>query len=263
MRRFGETWLPAGTTEAILSQDSVTGESSSVLTVAAGDGGATGSFASFVELFVIDGTLTIGAGTERERTLGHYGYTAIPGGQVDGPFASAAGCRVAMFTGGPRDFTAGRQEPLGPEVPFVAGFDGYREPWSQTAAVLPGVLPPGLMVKPLMQNLQTGQVTFLSGSLMRWMNRPFWEGHPHFEEQLYLEGEFDQLEVLEDGIVAVHFDGPGYSFRPARIDHLGPGCGTASYCLRVVRVPSRLTNDYSPEPNPYPSAYRPSVLVRG
>jgi hypothetical protein len=223
----------------LLSFDSTSGAVTQLVR-SAGPGELSTGLEEDVLLVVLTGSARVGA-----AELGRFGYAALAaGGRVE--LRSEAGFEALWLGFGSESRSSGS----------VPAGDLVAEPW-RTSGVpgLPSPLPPGLLVKPIRHDSRGGLV-FLSGSLLRRMVDARWESHPCSEEQVYLGGEFTQMESLRSGVTRLDYVAGGYSFRPPGIWHLGPGSGTDSYCLRIVRTTETLVNNFDDAAGPYPDAYR-------
>ena len=235
-----EAWasgaLASGLEQKVLSFDSTTGDTTRLVRapgpleaeLAAADG--------YLDVLVLSGSVAL-AGAELRDLC----YVGIPGDGLGGTLRTESGFEALVITS---------QDEGAPVEPI----DLRVAPWRNEVEQLPSPLPPGLLAKPLRANSRGG-LLFCSGSLLRWMRDGRWEAHPAFEEQFYLAGEFTQKERLREGTVTLVYGPGGYSFRPPGIWHLGPGSGTDSFCIRLVRTPERLVNEYRAEPGEYPARY--------
>lgn len=237
-----ERWGP-GMERKLLSYDSGTGSTTQLVRGLTPEPDRPWAPGEDLLLLVLGGTARLG-----DRELRRHGFALLPAGMpLRGGVRGDAACELLWLgLGGPGGIARSRGVRTG---------DLLEQPWRAQLPGRPGRLPPGLLVKPIWRDPDSGAQVFLSGSLMRRVTEARWEEHPCAEEQVYLAGEFTQFEVLRGGAVALHYGAGGYSFRPPGIWHLGPGSGTDSYCLRLVRTSGALVNRFSPEPLPYPAGY--------
>ena len=178
--------------------------------------GGARSFSALTEIFVLDGTLTVG-----DQTLRDYSYLRIPADTtVSRVETGAGGCRFLMFSTGLLEMVPAT---AGPGPADLEPLSLHEMSW--VASTTPGVTP-GLLHKRLAEDPDTGARTWIIG-LIHWGREiSKWETHPCAEEVYFLEGAMVNGEVFPDGSRMVPYEAGGYFYRPADIGHSGPGSGT-------------------------------------
>ncbi|MGH8137121.1 MAG: cupin domain-containing protein [Steroidobacteraceae bacterium] len=199
----GDLWgVRAGTEIRMLSLDANNGASSLLVRYPAEwrleNGGALSADEEFL---VLDGALSIGSQTYREKSYAH-----LPAGYTRAPMASKAGAVVLTFFSVRPNWTA----PTGfDHARLVEHLDAFAVPY--TARFHPE-FPPGAGRKTLYEDPVTHDQTWILGTLpMRWAERA--EVHPVAEEMYLLSGEsHGNRGVMRPG---------AYFWRPPQVPH-GP-----------------------------------------
>ncbi len=200
----------------ILSKD-LSGPATRLARIPAGWGsGVAGAFTADVELFLIEGSVTV-AGERIEQ----YGYGAVKAGQVIGGIRAHAPTVALVMTSAPVRYDTSAGGPL--SDPLIG------QPTTSPWAAVPELS--GRYVRPLADG-PNGAVWLSAG--WAWANDDGpWHFHPSPEEVFVLEGELTVTErpgaysgELHDGEPpgVEHRCGPGsYTFRLADRLHAGPG----------------------------------------
>lgn len=241
-RPFEIHGIPSGIEVKLLSRDAWTGAVSMLARYPAGWGREqTGYHMSDEEVFILEGDLKIGQKTLTERC-----YTYIPAGLAHGPVSTNQGCVALQFFSGEPDFVPSKESKTEARVrEFVEYKNFYEEPWVPSVELGFGRLP-GIFMKILRQDKETGAMTWIAGSLAGRPPRK-WEAHATWEEAYCLEGEFRLAECLPGGIKIGDLSRGSYFFRPAGIRHVGPLSGTSTYVLWFFRTPAKLQTEYFDE----------------
>jgi hypothetical protein len=241
-RPFQISGFPEGIEMKLLSRDRLTGAVSLLARYPAGwRHDIRGFHSGDEEIFVLEGTLRIGP-----RILTRRAYAYIPAGMVHGPISSETGCLALWFFSTTPDFIPEAKAPQESSEAPTAIFKYFEEePW--VSSVEAGFArAPGIFMKILRMDRQTGAMTWIAGSFSGRPPRQ-WEAHTTWEEGFCLEGEFLLAECLPDGMRIGALKSGSYFFRPAGIRHVGPYSGTTSYVIWFFRTPARLETTYYDE----------------
>lgn len=201
-----------------------------------------GRHAAQTEWFVLSGSITVG-----DQQLGKGGYWCAPKGVVTPAIQATEGTEILLF----RDFGNWAFTPAGNgDGAADAGFiiqDSEAMNWyevedpengSPMNFERGGTPVPGLYIKLLFRNPETGFYTRLIKAKPGWREHPL-AHHPVFEEAYCLEGLFD----YNYGQMV-----PGqYFFRPAGIRHGDFTAGDAEGCTWIVRCDGDLVDWYTEE----------------
>jgi hypothetical protein len=219
---------PAGASAKTLSRDPDTGAMTAIVLLPAGYRRPAGHIPAPTELIVLSGALRIG---ERICEKGFYEF--MPAGGTQEPWTVDEGCELLLLS--PQlapDFV--------PEEGVYAGegrirHDTQRMPWTVTP--IPGP-PPGLFLKVLRLDEETGAAVFVCGIVPRY-DYPLIEYHDCTEEAFVLEGD---MRLGTSGLMR-----PGsYFWRPPYITH-GPFY-SRSGMVALITIDSPLINHYVEDP---------------
>ena len=235
--------LPRGIMIRILNEDDRTGAVTAVLEVPAGwCWNGVGYCSADQDFFVLDGAIRIGG-----QWLENGGFCYYPGGVAQGGWETNRGCRLyAIFNDRPafsdaNESTVDARSDL--TVPFL---DSWAMDWFDPLAVSkPSVaLPPGIFVKVLRQNPETGASSRLTGLMPGWHAEGI-EVHPIREESLCISGDVNLGMV--DGKPGYTLTMGSYYSRPPGISH-GP-LSTKNGNVGLVHTDSILGIDYQTHPS--------------
>jgi glyoxylate utilization-related uncharacterized protein len=219
-RRMTIAGMEGGLDARILSTD-MSGPATRVVTFQIGWGsGIPGAFTATVEIFVLDGEISIG---EHVLTANDYAFIS-GGGVVPGVRARTTG-RAPFMTAAPVRYdtaSGGRSAQL--EIAHAADIE-----WSP--------LPPhdGRFVKVLRSD-GDGEA-WLSGALEWSHGEGTWHRHSSGEECYVIDGEVSFSERTESGPMSHTYGPGGYVWRPPGTLHGGPGSGAADTALTFHRTP--------------------------
>ncbi len=196
------------------------------------------------EIFLLEGDLTIG-----DQQLTKYSYTFIPEGVVHGPVSTRQGAVFVRWFNKTPDFIVSQSDKTGARAyAGVRDWNYYKTPWDSInfPAYRKGPPIPGIKLKLLRNDPDTGEMTWISFSSGGRRNGSLWEVHPTFEEYFLLELSDERVvgECLPEGPVGLDYKARGYWWRPAGVGHLGPLSTSSGYSLSLVRTGGALWADY-------------------
>jgi len=218
---------PRGATVQILSRDGESQAMTALLTLAAGFRREPGAIAAPSEVFVLGGSLAVGAA---RHGYGYYEHRL--GGATQQAWSSPDGCRLLALVKGPADFAAGRAGDAGPPA---IGLETERLPWR--AGRIPGP-PPGLFSKTLRHDGASGARVFLSACVRRY-DYPLSEYHDCAEESFRIAGD---MRLATTGLLTAG----SYYWRPPYVTH-GPFYSRTG-SLAFMTVDGPLINHYVDDP---------------
>lgn len=174
---------PAGAVMRVLSEDADTGAVTGVLELAGGYRRPSGSLTADTELLVLSGSVRIGPDL---RGFGYYEFTPAEVRQDEWIVPEA--CTILLLARRNRpDFVAG-SAPTAPNAGRIR-LDTERMPWEETP--IPGP-PPGLVLKPLRMDPETGELAALWSHPSRFPSDGQYtslEFHECVEESYCLSGD--------------------------------------------------------------------------
>ena len=223
----------------ILSRDG-SGPSTRLLQAPPGWGTTlAGSFTGDVELFVLSGRVEVEGYTLGPQTL----WGARAGTLVDG-MGSRSGASLLLFSGAPLRFVPGEgEEDPDRQAPLFAG----DQEWLQMPQA-----PADSRQRELRRSLRGG-VFWQSAALDLSLDCWYVDEHP--TEVFVLEGQWRQTHQGRDGPELVDLPRGGYFYRPPGVWHGGPGTGTPSVALLLIRA-STEPSQMAEQPGEYPSHLR-------
>ena len=221
-----------GALEARILSTDLRGSSTRLVRLRAGWGSdARGAFSADVELFVIQGSLEVGA-----HALGAGDYVHVPKGRTIPRLRITAGGSALLMTSAPVGFDRSFQ---GRPAQLVPGRASERD-WVPVPEM------PGRHIKPLGRG-PVGDV-WLAGAREWDHGDGRWHRHPHHEECFIIGGEVT-LHEQPDGADEVFTSGPGtYFFRPAGVLHGGPGSRCDDTMLAFHRAFGDLSTQWVDSP---------------
>jgi hypothetical protein len=231
-KNFDLRGFPRGSQYKVLSMDGDTGACSLKMRLEPGYRRPPGLSYSDLELFVLDGELTVG-----DRTYGEGQYIFQPAGLAMAAMSSAKGCELLAFynEGWPTFEESKESHPLALQQAYV-NVNSYRDaPWIGVARRQPGVAT-GCLVKVLRIDPVTKATTF-----QYYQDNISY--HDCAEESYHIWGTSWMLQFgdLPTG---------GYFWRPPYINH---GAFASRYgCIALGRTDSELFNyfHFNPWTNP-------------
>jgi len=237
-----------GVTCKVLSEDADSGASTRIVRYPAGYDSPERGITADEEWFVLDGEITLDG-----MRYGYHDYAYLPAGLPRRRLSSAAGAVVlTMLSCEPRaasDATSCNESRL------IRRLDTFALPWEHGAggSVTGRPLGPGLAVKHLRRDLETGEQSFLYACLPHHPPPAVMVGkftHPVVEEIFTLEGEyvFSDAGVMRPG---------GYCWWREGEWH-GPAGSRAGYSLFIRVLGGALRNEFDREP--YPFRYDPPYM---
>lgn len=203
----------------ILSKDH-SGPTTRLVRLPAGWGtGSAGAFTADLELFIIDGQVTLAG-----ETLGQNDYGAVRSGQVICGLSADIETVALLMTSAPLRYdTSIEREFSEPIVGRPA-----KVPWVPIAEL------PGRFVCAL-ANGPHGEV-WLSGAT-EWTNVDgLWHLHDAAEEMFVLDGTLTIIECLGVGGQANTYVPGSYVYRPAGVWHGGPGSSSSEMAIAFHRI---------------------------
>ncbi len=232
-----------GSLEARILSTDQRGSSTRLVRLLPGWGPETrGAFSAEVELFVIQGSIEVGA-----HALGAGDYVHIPKGRTVPRLHVTAGGSALLMTSAPVGFDRSFQ---GPPADLVPGRAADRD-WVPVPEM------PGRHIKPLGRG-PVGDV-WLAGA-REWDHRDgAWHRHPHHEECFIVGGEVvlrERHSEPDEMLTA----GPGtYFFRPAGTLHCGPGSRCDDTLLAFHRAFGNTSTEWPHSPTTDTGTGEPAV----
>ena len=235
--------LPAGIVIRVLNEDDETGGVTGVLEIPPGwRWNGAGYCAADMDLFVLDGTIRIA-----DHTLQNGGFCYYPEGLLQGGWESDRGCRLyVIFNNRPVFNDSSQSMPDSRADLAVPCLDSWAMDWFAPLAVSkPSVeLPPGIFVKVLRQNPETGAASRLTGLMPGWSAEGI-EVHPIREESLCISGDVNL--ALVGGKPGYTLTPGSYYSRPPGVPH-GP-LSTKNGNVGLVHTDGILGIDYQTHPD--------------
>jgi Domain of unknown function (DUF4437) len=243
-QRLDIAGLPKGLQAKMLSRDAKRGAVSLLTYLPIGWKHEKGYHNADEEIFLVEGDLTIG-----DQKLTKYSYTFIPAGMAHGPVSTRQGAVLVHWFNKTPDFIISDKDMPGARVhAAVRDWNYYKNPWDTAnfPVYRKGPPIPGLHVKLLRRDPDTGEMTWMTSSIASTRPGYLWEVHPTFEEYFLVErsGEMVVGECLPEGPVGKKYGDRGYWFRPAGVGHLGPISHSTGYGISLVRSGGPLWADY-------------------
>ncbi|WP_338425931.1 DUF4437 domain-containing protein [Sphingopyxis kveilinensis] len=223
-----------------LSFDDKTGARTLLVTLPAGWTQPSGYHSADLEMFVVDGGISIG-----DKPMGRYAYAYYPAGTAHS-FGTKEGATVLFFWSGAPDYTASATSRPGTKSGAIDGI-GYHDVPTTTPSVLPKFRDEPIMtnspvhVKMLRSDPATGEVTWIATApggypvMSGEGDLPLWATSKGWEEGYMLAGDMTIAECLPQGQVAGTYAPDGYFFRPAGIAHGGLSQYSDSYSVWLYR----------------------------
>ncbi|MCY3539901.1 MAG: DUF4437 domain-containing protein [Acidimicrobiia bacterium] len=191
--------------------------------------GVSGAFTADVEIFVIQGRLTVGG-----RTVDQYDYAAVRSGEMISGIRALDPTLALLMTSAPVRYDTSVGGML--SQPFIGANRDSK--WQPVGPL------PGRFVRHLADGLH-GPV-WLAGA-RQWSNQGGpWHSHEGAEEVFVLDGEFtiaehdpslDGHRSNEPADPAVYIRPPGtYTFRRPGVLHAGPGSSSSELALAFHRL---------------------------
>ena len=206
-----------------LSFDEKTGARTLLVRLPKGWKQPAGYHSSELELFVVEGGISIG-----DKPLGRYAYAYYPPGYAHS-YSTEEGATVLQFWGGAPDYTASATSRPGTNT--AAAVDGlaYNSVRTTTPAILPKFRDEPIMenspihVKLLRVDQSSGQKTWIATSpggypvMSGEGHLPPWSSSKSWQEGFLIAGDMTIAECLPEGQVAGTYAPNGYFFRPAGV----------------------------------------------
>lgn len=223
-----------------LSFDEKTGARTLLVTLPAGWKQPSGYHGADLEMFVVEGGISIG-----DKPMGRYAYAYYPAGTAHS-FGTKEGATVLFFWNGAPDYTASATSRPGAKPGAIDGLAFHDVP-TATPNVLPKFRDEPIMknspvhVKLLRSDPATGEVTWIATSpggypvMSGEGDLPLWATSKSWEEGYMLAGDMTIAECLPEGQVAGTYAPNGYFFRPAGIAHGGLSQFSDSYSVWLYR----------------------------
>lgn len=223
-----------------LSFDEKTGARTLLVTLPAGWKQPSGYHGADLEMFVVEGGISIG-----DKPMGRYAYAYYPAGTAHS-FGTKEGATVLFFWNGAPDYTASATSRPGAKPGAIDGL-AYHDVPTATPNVLPKFRDEPIMknspvhVKLLRSDPATGEVTWIATSpggypvMSGEGDLPLWATSKSWEEGYMLAGDMTIAECLPEGQVAGTYAPNGYFFRPAGIAHGGLSQFSDSYSVWLYR----------------------------
>lgn len=202
---------------------------------------ASGYHSADLELFVVEGGITMG-----DDNPGRYAYAYYPAGHVH-RYGTEFGATVLQMWGGPPDFIAAGAS--GDDASAGGAVEGWR--YGDAPSLSPGDVPAfrdqpfpadsPIRMKLLRHDPDTGAKTWITvlpggGPTMYGEGHlPPWSSSASWVEGYLLAGEMTTAECLPQGEVAGTYTRGGYYFRPAGRVHGGPSRYSGSFAVWLMR----------------------------
>ena len=242
-----QPWRPQGLPEGIgirvLNEDDASGAVTAVLDIPAGwRWQGPGHCLADQAFFILNGAIRIG-----EHKLENGGFCYYPTGVVQGGWDSSEGCRLyAIFNDRPTYIYADESTAEARTNQTVPALDTWAMEWFDPLAVsAPSVsLPPGIFVKVLRQDPDTGAASRLTGLMAGWYAEGI-EVHPIREEGFVICGDVNIGMV--DGKPGYTATAGTYYSRPGGVPH-GP-LSSKNGEVGLVHSDGILGTDYQTHPD--------------
>ncbi|RVT93319.1 DUF4437 domain-containing protein [Sphingomonas crocodyli] len=225
-----------------LSFDEKTGARTILAKLPAGWKQPSGYHSADLEMFVVEGGLSIGT-----KPVGRYGYAYYPAGYAHS-YGTEKGATVLMFWAGAPDYTASAKSKAGTKA--ADAIDGLA--YNDIAVTGPASLPK-YRDEPVMKNSpvhvrllrldpKTGQKTWIAMSpggypvMSGEGDLPLWASSKSWQEGYMLAGDMTVAECLPEGQVAGTYGTNGYFFRPAGTAHGGLSQYSDSFAVWLYRT---------------------------
>ncbi len=225
-----------------LSFDEKTGARTLLVNLPAGWKQPSGYHSADLEMFVVEGGITIG-----DKPMGRYSYAYYPAGYAH-TFGTNGGATVLMFWSGSPDYVASAQSRAGTDS--ASAIDGlmYHDVPTNGPSSLPKFRDEPVManspihVKLLRLDKKSGQKTYImttpggypvmsgEGDLPKWSSSKSWQ------EGFLLAGDMTIAECLPEGQVAGAYAPNGYFYRPAGIANGGLSKYSETYAVWLYRT---------------------------
>jgi hypothetical protein len=225
----------------LLSFDEETGARSVLARLPAGWKQANGYHSSDLEMFVVDGGVTIGAASP-----GRYAYAYYPAGSAHS-YGTEFGATVLQMWSGEPDFIATNEPPSKPASGATVEWWRYGDMGSMSPMEFPRFrdepfqADSPIRMKLLRHDEDTAEktwVTVIPGggpSMYGEGHLPLWSSNSGWTEGFLLAGETTTAECLPQGEVAGTYSANGYYFRPAGMRHGGPSYYSNTYAVWLMR----------------------------
>lgn len=224
----------------LLSFDESTGARSLLVRLPAGWKQAPGYHSADLEIFVVDGGISMGG-----EAVGRYAYAYYPAGHAHS-YSTEFGATVLQLWGGEPDYVANAESRPRANAKAI---EGWR--YGDAPSMGPGQFPKfrdepfredsPIRLKLLRHDENTGEKTWIAvvpGGGPRMYGEghlPPWASSASWEEGFLLAGEMTVAECLPQGQVAGTYTEGGYFFRPAGIRYGGPSLYSNSFAIWLLR----------------------------
>lgn len=224
-KAFDAAGTPSGRDVKYLATGTENDAFSGLVRYPAGYAAPEGAHAEQIELYILEGSVTIGG-----TTCGPHTYVFVPEGVAYGPVEATEDSVVLTHHEGSADLVPA----TGAGEVTITDTTQMEWVWGKGEG-----LPQGLTHKTVRHNAETGERTFVLG-VIPWWDSPKIEFHPCVEEAYVIQGDMYMGHVGDLGTM-----GPGdYFWRPAWISHGPFYVGAGSVCL--VRHDSPHKNYFAP-----------------
>ena len=224
-----------------LSFDDKTGARTLLVKLPPGWKQAPGYHSSDLELFVVEGGISIGG-----KPMGRYAYAYYPAGHAHS-FATEKGATVLEFWGGAPDYVQSATSKAGAKTGAIDGL-AYSDIPTTGPASLPKFRDEPVMknspvhVKVLRQDAASGETTWIETipggtRTMRGEGKlPLWASSASWKEGFLIAGDMTMSECLPQGEAAGTYAPDGYFFRPAGVRHGGLSLYSDSFAVWLFRA---------------------------
>jgi hypothetical protein len=225
----------------LLSLDHTTKARSQLMRVPAGWTQPSGYHSSDLEIFLLEGGISIG-----DKRLGKYSYAYFPAGTAYGPISTDYGATILQWWAGTPDFTTSSQSKAGANARSVVIW-----PYGSTPSMSPAEFPKFSERTPwanspvrltlIRRDDVTGQMVWIAavpggGKEMTGEGKdPLWTSSPSWQEGMLLAGDMTVGECLAPGEVVGSYRAGGYFFRPANLRHGGRSLYSETFSLWLFR----------------------------
>ena len=225
----------------LLSFDEKTGARTLLVRLPAGWSQAPGYHSADLEMFVLDGGVSMGG-----EAVGRYAYAYYPAGYSHS-YRTEFGATVLQMWGGKPDYVAAAESR--PGTPAGTAIEGWR--YGDAPSIGPAQFPEfrdepsredsPIRLKLMRHDADSGEKTWIAilpggGPAMYGEGHlPPWASSSSWEEGFLLAGDMTIAECLPQGEVAGTYTEGGYFFRPAGMRHGGPSLYSNTYAIWLFR----------------------------